>query len=212
MGAPLSGVISGGDRGEGWDKVGCGGSRESGGSPAYLICPIGGRLGVGRTADRARKTDAGRELAPAFAGWRTGCCGVIGPVPQPLWIRCAPNCQWNVLTQTPCPESSARLVELSEAGVNRTLACDAKFRTALVSFLRPKSIEPTGANRHPSEWANGAQPAERKGFAIGRSGLVYLYVRKTGDRCRVAMSPVSPGARMISNRQFSRLLSRRFKL
>jgi hypothetical protein len=22
----------------------------------------------------------------------TGCCGVAGPVPQPLWIRCLPDC------------------------------------------------------------------------------------------------------------------------
>ena len=64
----------------------------------YLICPIGvefvhlARIPFDSGCSARRSLNAGQELAPAFARRRTGCCGVIGPFPQPLWIRCAPNC------------------------------------------------------------------------------------------------------------------------
>ena len=75
--------------------------------PSYLSHGVLAGRRVGTTADR--QTHTGQELAPAFARWRTGCCGVIGPVPQPLWIRCAPNCEEFSLSRTH-PASQGRSV------------------------------------------------------------------------------------------------------
>src|SRR5947208_1788070 len=63
-----------------------------GSSSTILSVPRRDRSSVrNRKSTQARRIHTGQELAPAFAARRTGCCGVTGPFPQPLWIRCTPN-------------------------------------------------------------------------------------------------------------------------
>ena len=74
----------------------------------YLICPIGVALPVANRPSPIAIPGNGRWAGVSTSirrDRRTGCCGVVGPVPQPLWIRCAPNCNSSECTRGERPAS-----------------------------------------------------------------------------------------------------------
>ena len=133
---------------------------------------------------RVRRGDAGRELAPAFARWRTGCCGVVGPVPQPLWIRCAPNCNSKTLRAP----AAARQVGFDATTRSPGQCSDRRDVWAVRRLTRTAGRRPTPAAIPGSDYPVPRTPTNR----VWRARFPVAFGRQASHRQNRSSSS-SPG-------------------